>query len=373
MKKSILCLLTLFLFSFQSFSADGKMNLTLGGTPVQSEGTSGENNLSFGGAYLLFDGQLKNEWVTLGGKIYWRISEAAGAEDLAQKLEVKKAYVLFRPFSNNLFETGIGKLYSYYLPGAYFSLAEVYTGSSRWGKTGLGVKSTLGGFTFGAALPLTESYKKFSESFSINAGLSYDFSTLAENLPLTAGATLFYTSPDFSSTLSLLWKIPAAGLLKASQIFAGFSFNSEAYVSSSVFKNVSNYASVTNADFFSLNGTFNFEHLQWVIEAEAGKCVSSDFIPLYAGSQLMIPFVKWESSPNNYTLAFRPRFFYYAALNGADSSLSRSSYEFYPRLYLTSKKLAVSLGADLFWKEDDAGAYSFSWSLPFYVEIKYGR
>ena len=118
-------------FPLESESLKGKTSVTVGSTILDFS----EETLSFGGAYIVFDSLLQNDFVSVGGKIYYRWNKSTSLDSESQKLELKKAYVKIRPFSSQIFEAALGKLYSYYLPGGYFSIAEIYTGSSRWGKT----------------------------------------------------------------------------------------------------------------------------------------------------------------------------------------------------------------------------------------------
>ena len=362
-----------FIYSATKTSAKG--NVIFGLTPLEIS-ASGDSP-AFGGAYFAADVSLSNEYLTAGGKIYYRLGAGDAFSELSQKLEIKKAYVSIRPFGNNVFEVSCGKLYSYYLSGNFFQLAEIYTGSSRWGKSGVGLQFKHAGFSAGLALPLSESYVKFSDEFGINAALAYDFSELNEALALKAGTSLLYKHEkkeaepdlnDFSSTLSLNY----APAIKDSESFISkpnltlsFSINSEPYVASSVFKNVSNYknSDLKKANFASLNFRCNFKEVQVILEGEAGHSTEGSMIPLYAGLQLNIPFIQF--------LSFKPRFFYYAAVDTADSSAGRSSFEIYPRFIFSFKSWTISAGADLKWKESGKSEYLLDWSLPLYLEYKF--
>lgn len=112
----------------------------VGTSPVENlvtfdkNGVHTDSETQFGGAYIWGDIIQGNDYVTAGGKIYYRINAVKDFEDESQKLEIKRAYIKVRPAGNDFFEIGLGKVYSYFLPGSYFSLAEVYTGNNRWGK-----------------------------------------------------------------------------------------------------------------------------------------------------------------------------------------------------------------------------------------------
>ena len=278
-----------------------------------------------------------------------------------------------RPFACDILELALGKLYSYYLQGAYFSLAEVYTGASRWGKTGLGFQTKFSGLSVGCAIPLSESYTAFSSSMGIHGGLAFDISTLLQNVDLTTGASFWYDhtaatektseSNDFAGTLSLLWKPNFDGFVSKISLFISFSFNAEPYVANSVFKNVSNYKSVGNANFASVNMRSSFGIVQIILEGEGGYSVIGNYVTLYTGVQSHIPITEH--------IALRPRFFYYAALNTQDALLSRSSYEFYPRVQFTFSKHIISVGADFIYKELSPSSFSLQWSLPVYYQYSF--
>ena len=143
------------------YADTNKTNVTVGVTPRKK---SVNEEPVFGGGYLLFDSTMGNDYVTMAGKLYWRFSSAEKSDDESQKIEVKKANIKIRPFGTVLVEVAVGKLYSYALPGSYFQLSEIYTGASRWGKTGVGVQFNYAGFSGGVAVPVTESYVSFKES-----------------------------------------------------------------------------------------------------------------------------------------------------------------------------------------------------------------
>ena len=388
--KKFLSFISILFCAFTVFSADftAKGNIMFGGTAIQKawDATGTSSDTDFGGLYLKGDFYVATKKVTAGGKIYYRLAKSDDSKDLdteatlAQKVDIKRAYLRFRPFDNNLLEISGGKLYSYYLTGNYFQLAEIYTGSSRWGKTGIGVKSEWKGFTFGAALPLTESYLEFKNYRAFFLAAEYDFSTIKEDLPLSLGATfgMEYAATEkkgsetvvdknIYSTISLNFKPKTEGFVTKVNATLSASLYSEPYVANSTFKNVSNYgaADLGKAHFASVNFRCNLGPVGLVLEGEAGHSSEGSMVPLYAGSQLLIPLVEH--------LALRPRFFYYAALDTADSANSRMTFEVYPRLWITAGQWSVSLGGDFWYKEYAGDTWRFGWSLPFYIEYKIGK
>lgn len=361
-----------------------KSNVTFGITPAEkvSDESSYEQSKQFGGAYFLGDFALSNEKITAAGKIYCRLKPAESQDEASQQLDIKRAFIRYRPFSSNLLEFSLGKLYSYYLPGNYFQLSEIYTGATRWGKTGAGVKIEHDGFSFGLGLPLKESKVAFKDSFSLNAAACYDFSFLSASFSLKAGADVLYTRTgavyssktgkktsdtdyDFSKSVSLYFTPKISGFFKSPALTLTYSHNAEPYVSSSVFKNVSNYknSDMAKSHFASLNFRGNFGSVQLIAEGEAGHSVSGSMIPLYAGTQLLVPV--YEK-----TVWFKPRFYYYAALDSSDSGNSRTTFEFYPRAWITAGKVTVSAGADVLHKEYEKDFWKWEWSLPLYVQYK---
>ena len=401
MKKLILTglgLLAAFSLSAADFTASGK--ILAGGNAAQKtwDSSFSESTTEWGGAYLMGDFTLSSSKLTAGGKIYYRVKNYDDSKDVdkdkdfAQEVEIKRAYLRYRPFGDKKLEVSIGKLYSYYLTGNYFQLAEIYTGSSRWGKTGLGAKSQINGFTFGAALPLTESYVEFKNAIGGFAALEYNFASLNENLPLSLGFSLgsdYAASEKEDSKTKIVtrtdsretyWTLSAnyapkfTGFVSKFNVTLSFSYNSEAYVASSVFKNVTNYSSVPRSNFASLNFRSNFGPVQLIFEGEvghslakhivplfaglitlgeAGHSLEKHIVPLYAGSQLLIPIVDH--------VAFKPRFYYYAALDDSDSDASRQSFEFYPRAWITAGQWTISLGADFINKQVTKDDWKWEW------------
>lgn len=365
-------------------------------TPVQNpvafdkKGLHTDSETEFGGAYLWADIVQGNDYVTAAGKIYYRFNSVAEGQDASQKLDLKRAYVKVRPCGNDFFEIAAGKLYSYHLPGGYFNLAEIYTGNNRWGKTGLGTKFEFAGFTTGLALPIesyfkpgsivretgsiSESYAPFSERFSLAGALNYNFAKLKESLPLTAGfsAAQDFVKDDFSFSLSAQFSPKTTGFISKAKFFASYSYNSEPYVASSVFKKIANYAKedLKKAHFASINITMNLGKVEVITEGEAGHSMEGNYIPLYSGSQLLIPIIDH--------LAFKPRFFYYAALNDSDSDLSRQTFEFFPRLWLTFGKCTVSAGTSIFLmqagtssKDEKLSDWYWGYEVPLYATWKF--
>ena len=373
-----------------AFSADftTKGNILFGGTAAEQTWDAAFDNadVDFGGAYVMGDFIVSTKKITAGGKIYYRVKKADDTKDLdtdtgfAQKLDIKRAYIRFRPFGDSLLELSGGKLYSYYLTGNYFQLAEIYTGSSRWGKTGVGAKSEYKGFTFGAAIPLTESYLEFQNYRAFFLAAEYDFASVSERLPISLGATfgMEYASTEKKgadtivdknvySTVSLNAKPKTDGFISKVNAALSVSFNSEPYVASSTFKNVTNYGAehLAQSHFASLNFRGYVGAVQVLAEGEAGHSSEGDMIPLYGGVQLLIPLVEH--------LSFKPRFFYYAALDASDGANSRMTFEVYPRLWVTAGQWIVSLGADFAHKQVTQDAWRWEWSVPFYVEYKIGK
>ena len=377
----VFCLAGGFCVTFES-----KSNVTFGITPVQkiTDENSLEQSNQFGGAYFLGDFALSNEKITAAGKIYYRLKAAESRDEETQQLDIKRAFIRYRPFASNLLEFSLGKLYSYYLPGNYFQLSEIYTGATRWGKTGAGAILEYKRFTLGLALPLKETKTAFKDSFGLNAAACYDFSSLSDSLPVKIGADINYTRTgavyskngtktsdtdyDFEKSFSLYFTPKISGFFKNPALTLTYSHNAEPYVSSSVFKNVSNYSDsdMKKSQFASLNFRGNFGAVQMIAEGEAGHSISGDTIPLYAGTQALIPFygkIVW----------FKPRFYYYAALDSSDSEKSRSTFEFYPRAWITAGKITVSAGADILHKEYKKDFWKWEWSLPMYVQYKVGK
>ena len=349
-------------------------------TPVQNpvafdkKGLHTDSESEFGGAYLWADIVQGNDFVTAAGKIYYRFNSIAEGQDASQKFELKRAYVKVRPCGNDFFEIAAGKLYSYHLPGGYFNLAEIYTGNNRWGKTGLGTKFEFAGFTTGLALPLTDSYVSFKEAFSLSAAIDYNFVKINEGLPLTAGfsASQDFVKDDFSFSLSAQFSPKTTGFISKAKFFASYSYNSEPYVASTVFKKIANYAKedLKKAHFASINITMNLGKVEVITEGEAGHSMEGNYIPLYSGSQLLIPIIDH--------LAFKPRFYYYAALNESDSDLSRQTFEFFPRLWLTFGKCTVSAGTSIFLmqagtssKDEKLSDWYWGYEVPLYATWKF--
>lgn len=355
--------------------AKTKGTLTVGSDIVKTDDTE-DQNIVFGGAYTNLNITAENEYVTAGGKIYFRLNSTDEWESLAKKIEIKKAFLKARPFGTDLFEIAIGKLYSYYLPGNFFQLSEIYTGSSRWGKTGLGVLINKNGFSGGAALALSESYEAFTDSVGVNGALVYDFKEISSKIPVKLGADLLYLrevedddtySDDFSSTVSILYTPKVDGFISKLSLALSYSYNSEPYVASSVFKNVTNYknADLKKSNFASVNFSTDIGRVKFTLEGEAGHSKEGSMIPLYAGTQLLIPVFKF--------IYFKPRFFYYAALDEDDNSASRQTFEVYPRLWLEIKNVAISAGYDFDFKQTSDDEWRYEWAIPFFIEYRLGK
>lgn len=352
--------------------SESKSNITFGITPLES--VSSENsNCEFGGMYLLGDFLISLPKISLGTKIYYRINSSDSWENNQQKIDIKKAYLRYRPFANNLLEFSAGKLYSYYLPGNFFNLAEIYTGASRWGKTGIATKFDYQGFFGGFAIPLSENYTDFAKSFGVNFALGYNFAELNKNIPIKLSSAIFFNRQsenktdyenDYSFSVSTQFSPNLKGFISKLSLTATYSYNAESYVSSSVFKKVSNYktSELKSTHLFSVNYKNNFASVAFALESEVGHSLEGNMIPLYVGTQVSIPLVKH--------LELRPRFYYYAALDSKDSSASRQTFEFYPRFWITLKNISVSLATDFEYKQVSLSEWNLSWSIPCYAQLK---
>lgn len=338
----------------------------------------------FGNLYLLTEVSAGNDYVTAAGKLYYRLSMADDSKDLdkekslSQKIDLKRAYIRVRPMGNEILEFSIGKLYSYYLPGNYFALSEIYTGSSRWGKTGVGLKFEKSGFTLGAALPVTESYAEFKSSRGFNGALGYDFKNLNENLPLKIGATLLYNhsetevkdkpasiDDDFSFTGSINFSKKFEESKFSFNTTLSYSWNSEPFVASSVFKNIASYDAegLNKSQFLSINQTLDFSKFKFTLEGEIGKSREKNWIPVYTG--LLTVFKLTEE------FSLRPRFFYYASLNSDDKDLGRQTFEFYPRVWFEKGKWIAAAGVDFSHFQTAPDKWEWHWKIPFIVEYKF--
>lgn len=376
MKKRTGALLVLAsLLAYGAFAQQVKGDVTVGVYPAERKLDSKykEAKSGFGGAYYLGDFIMSNDYITAAGKIYYRMSGATNRHEESQKLDIKRAYIRFRPDGTRALEISAGKLYSYYLPGNFFALSEIYTGSSRWGKTGVGLKSEVAGFTFGLGLPVTESYVAYEESFGINGAIGYNFKHLYDNVPLSLGADVFYTRTDsekegldysHSWAASANWTPSFGGFVDKMNLTLTYSSRSEPFVASSTFKNVTNYKDekMKDSNLVSLNLATNLGPVELTLESEAGHSVSGDMVSLYDGIQLLIPF--------NDLVAFKPRFFYYGAIDAKDSDRSRTTYEVYPRLWFTWDQWTVSAGFDWFYKETEKDKFRGEWNVPIYVKYK---
>lgn len=392
MKKVLIFAVAIVASGFVFAKPNTKGNVIVGVTPVASEYNSSKdaNEEKFGGTYACADVVVENDYLTAAGKLYYRVKmhddtdsenkDLDSSESLAQEIEIKKAYVRVRPFGNKLLEASIGKLYSYYLTGNFFQLGEIYTGASRWGKTGIGVKSEVSGFTFGAAMPVTESYVEYSNDFGIAGAIEYDFSELSKSVPVTFGGTFSYAKAskadtkkktdnitnEFSSAFSVNYAPSLKGFVKRLNVTLTANFNAEPYVSHSTFKNVSNYnnADMKLSHFASVNFRSFFGRVQFILEGEAGHSVKGSMIPLYMGTQVLVPVV------NHFY--FKPQFYYYAGIDEDNDDNSRQTFEFYPRLWYSNDKLIVSAGCDFDYKEkqSEKNDYVWEWKIPMYVEYK---
>lgn len=373
---------------------DTKSVITVSATPVEritetSVGKAAESKYEqknqFGGTYVQGDFALSNEKISAGGKIRcWVKPSVFSSDSISYTMDIKRAFLRYRPFGTNLLEFSFGKMYSYYLPGNYFSLADFYTGASRWGKTGAGIKSEYKGFLLGTALQMTESNMKIADYFGISVAAGYDFSTLNKNIPVKFGADFNYVRTgadyslkdditdsadyDFSECVSLYYTPKLDGIISKVAMTLTYSHNFKPYVSNAAYKKVANYnnSDMEKSQFVSWNYRNYFGPVQFLTEGEAGHSISGDMIPIYAGTQLLIPMI-------GETVWFKPRFFYYAALDTENDKNSRTSFEFYPRVWITSGKYTVSAGADIFHKEYEKDVWKWEWEIPLFVQYKVGK
>ncbi|MCR4821488.1 MAG: hypothetical protein K5873_01285 [Treponema sp.] len=370
-----------------SFSLYGQMknttNLTFSLTPLEKD--EGDD-ISFGGSYLLAESTMKDDYVTLGGKLYYRLNGTDSAESEAQKLDVKRAYGKIRPFGNSVFEIAIGKLYSYYLDGAYFALTETYTGASRWGESGLGVKSQYSGFTFGLALPLTESYVNFTDNWGLNASLSYDFSNLNEGLPLTLGVNLLYSATadgdsdvssvsekDFAQCFALYYSKKNLSFFKNFALFFAYSHNARPYVAHTVLSPVevikksssSQNKNLKQSDLFSLAIRPVIGKVKITSESEIGHSGEGDIIPFYTALQFNFPVTQ--------IFSLKPMAGYYGAFDRENSSNSYDCWEIYPKLVFDVSRFTFTAGWDFFCKEFADGDYKWVWEIPLTAKVKIGE
>ena len=107
MKKTVLTFLASCVL-FPAFSAELKVvgAVTAGIYPVEKtlDSKYEDSDIGFGGAYLLADFNLSSEYITAASKIYYRTSSAQKWSEEGQKIELKRAYVRFRPMGNNALE-----------------------------------------------------------------------------------------------------------------------------------------------------------------------------------------------------------------------------------------------------------------------------
>ena len=347
-------------------------------TPVeQVEGSTAKDDAKkqFGGAYAYAESVFSDDAVTVGGKIYYRLSSAANTDEEKQRMDIKKAYIKVRPLRNYIFECAIGKLYNYYLPGAYFSITEIYTGASRWGKSGAGMRFSYGGFTAGAALPLSETNEAFKDGWGLNGGLSYDFSELNTALPLTAGLSVCFdaakdgsvnshSSDDFSGTASLYYNGAFSGMLTRLGVFASWSWNASPYVTNSSFKPVASYktADLQKAYFGSLGLRAKIGGVELTSETEAGHSNKGSLVPFFTVFQLVVPVTN--------LLRLKPRAGYFAAWDTKHDTKSRDAYEIYPRVQLTAGRTFFTAGWQLHYRETAADEYTWLWAVPLTLEIR---
>ena len=385
MKKVSLFLFVVFSSAVSIFAAGSKNNtaLTFSVTPIDKDET---DDVQFGGAYFLTESTMSDDYVTLGGKLYYRLNKTDSKEAESQKVEIKRAYAKIRPFGEDFFEFALGKLYSYYLPGGYFSLTETYTGASRWGETGIAAKIEKNGFTFGLALPLTESYVEFRKNWGLNFAAVYDFSTVSKELPLTLGADILYSATgdddsdvnsisekDFSECVSVNYSKRNVSFFKNLAVFAAFSHNVRPYVAHTILSPVavvSNsksamYADVKKSNLFSLAVRPTIGSVKITSESEIGHSVEGTVVPFYSALQIYFPVTE--------ILSIKPLAGYYAAFDTSDSSNSFDTWEFYPRILLEFEKWTFTAGWDTFYKEISDSEYRWLWTVPLTAKVKIGE
>ena len=379
------------LFNAASRDFEFKGNFLWGGTIAQknykydSKKKEGEYIDRYAKNYLLGDAILSDPKITVGGKIYYRIPAMEKKEDISQKMEIKRAFVRFRPFASSIFEISGGKLYSYYLPGNFFPISETYTGASRWGESGVGLKSEWNGWTFGASLPVGETSKtietetKWDEFFALNGALGYDFSKSAWEVPLKLNGTAGYrrkrttdtktnetdVNYDRIAAASVYWTPKLEGFVNKLYATLTYSYNARPFVANPGFTPIINYsdADLKKCHLVSVNYKSYFGPVHFTFEGEAGKSTEGHKVPLYGAAQFLIPF--------NQVFVIKPRFMYYSAIDTEDGDLTRSSFELYPRIWVTpTKNWNISLGADFLKKQITKDDWKWEWSIPFYIEYK---
>lgn len=358
-----------------------KGNVTVGGTAAEESYDAKKDEMiqKYGKWYFLGDFIVSNDHITAGTKIYYRIGAAEKADDFTQRMEIKRAFLRVRPFANKVLEISGGKLYSYYLPGNFFNISEIYTGNSRWGETGVGIKSEFAGFTLGLGMPVGETSSKietatkYDDFFGLNGAVGYDFSKLNEDVKIKLNGMAGFRrtkkkdAPFYEELygLSLNFAPVTEGFVTKLNTTVTYSYNAKPLVANTGFQPVINYADedLKKCHLASLNHRSNFGPVQITFEGEAGHSVDGYKIPVYGALQLLIPFTD--------VIAFKPRFMYYAAYDEMDSGKDRSTFEIYPRAWITYNQWTFSLGADFVNKQVTKDDWKWEWSIPFYVEYKF--
>ena len=358
-----------------------KGNLLWGGNIVQEDYDSKSDEMvkKFGKNYLLGDVILSTEKLTVGGKIYYRIAAMEKSEDLSQRMEIKRAFLRVRPMGNELLEISGGKLYSYYLPGNFFQISETYTGASRWGESGVGAKSEWNGWTFGLSLPVGETSKKIEtetrtkEFFAMNGAIGYDFSHLDSAYPFKLNGTAGFRKtkkegePDYDQIFaaSLYYTPKLDGFVNKMYATITYSYNAKPFVANTGLSPLINKddSDLALCHIISLNYRSYFGSIHFTFEGEIGKSIDGNKIPVYGATQFLVPFTE--------VLAIKPRFMYHSSINLDDGDDTRTSWELYPRLWITpNKNWNISLGADFVKKQISRDDWKWEWSVPFYVEYK---
>lgn len=376
MKKKALIIVSAICFSITfAKEVEFKGNVLWGGAIVQEDYDSPKK---YGKNYLLGDFILSNEKTTVGAKIYYRIPAMENKEEIKQRMEQKRAFVRFRPFGNQFLEISGGKLYSYYLPGNFFQISETYTGASRWGENGVGVKSEINGWTFGLALPVGKSSKEvetetsFEEFFALNGTLGYDFSKLNSNLPFKLNGTAGFRktkkddSPNYDRiyAASIYYTPKTSGFVNKIYTALTYSYNTKPFVANTALSPlvIKDKENLQLCHLVSLNYRSNFGPMNFIFEGEIGKSTKGEKVPVYAATQFLIPFTD--------VIAIKPRFMYYSAIDLDEYKFNRSAYELYPRIWLTYNEWIFSFGADFTKIEIAKNEWKWEWSIPFYIEYK---
>lgn len=384
MKIFFISIFILLLISFSAFSSSvsAVSKVTVGGNFYeQSDWDDAEG---FNNAYVTGETSIKADNVTAQVKVTARVFDGDNGDEYASSMEVKKASLrIALPFYSNLSFIG-GKLYSLSLPGSYFSLAEIYSASGRWGANGLGVEYT-GDFIKSAGFNFINSYvtsaseskaSKWSDGVSVNSGIVFDFNKYS--MPLTLGTTLLYDSvgdekhsvnstDDYSGSVFLQYKNSSFS------ISSGYSYNSvPSFAQSALANKLACYKSSSSssrvkaldtANIFSLTFSGKTEWISCVFEGEIGKSVHGSYVPLYSALQLQFPLTEH--------FALKPSVSYFAAWDYKDRTDSYyDNLVLYPRLWFTAGKHTISAGCKISHYSMEVREYGWGFSVPVYWSYK---